>query len=123
MPNRTPKSKRRGGYSRKGGKSGGNWVTYPRCFLLTLGAIFFGVAAFAFLNEWDEIEHWEWSSYFALGFLLVIGGTLFGIGLFASNQTAEKWQEHSTSQRGYFLFVVFLAAPLYGILKFFERER
>lgn len=101
-------------------KHRGPWVTYMRCFNLTLGMLFLGVVLFVHATQGEQKAEWpEWAS----SLLVVLGlyGAFFlGVGLLGSRKDNESVAEKSGHHEAIFI-VMILAAPLYLLLKLFEK--
>ena len=109
---RSPKSKR----------PTGPWVTYARCFLLTLGGIFTGLAFLgikAFSAEKDNPP--EWLPLMLAG-LAILGLFTLAVGFFGSRKDAEALADKTSGHEATFV-VMFLAAPLYFLLTALEKKR
>jgi hypothetical protein len=98
------------------------WVTYWRCFLLTLGA---GLISLGGAGLWESARSPEpgpgWIEPLMIGFV-VIGLCLLAAGIFGSTKDVEALSGKSPPHEG-LLIVAILAAPLYWILSYFERRR
>jgi len=109
---RSPKSKR----------PTGPWVTYERCFLITLGGIFTGLALLmikAFSAEKEKPP--EWLPLMLAG-LAILGLFMLAVGFFGSRKDAEALAD-KTSGHEAILVVMILAAPLYYVLKALEKKK
>lgn len=112
-PKRSPKSKR----------PTGPWVTYERCFLLTLGGIFTGLALFgikAFSAAKDKPPEWL---PLVLACMAILGVFMIAVGFFGSRKDAKALAETSSSGQAAILVVMILATPLYWVLKSFEKKK
>lgn len=106
----------------KSGAGGGPWVTYPRCFVLTLGILFAGIGGLG-LRALDEAGAGErpWL-YFLLGGMILLGLYEVGVGLFGTRRQAERLAASSLHHEAS-LVVIIVAAPLYFVLKQLGRRR
>lgn len=100
------------------------WVTFPRCFLMTLGLLFSGIPLVVIATQGkrqDECPVWAWVLLAGLG---IWGLCLVLIGLLADKRTTERWTRHSDSKAHFevTLLVAVIAAPLFFILKLLERR-
>ncbi len=109
---RSPKSKR----------PTGPWVTYARCFLLTLGSLFTGLAFLgikAFSAEENKPPEWL---PLVLACLAILGLFMLAVGFFGSRKDAEALADETSKHEATFVVMV-LAAPLYFLLKAFEKRK
>lgn len=96
------------------------WVTFPRCFLLTLGMFFVGVSLWAINESKGEENLPAWVPALLFG-MLVLGILLLAVVIIGSRRDAETWMD-TASRNDAALIVIIIAAPLYLILKlFFSR--
>jgi len=109
---RSPKSKR----------PTGPWVTYERCFLLTLGGSISGLAIFGIKTfSGREDQGPDWLPVFL--FCLVFAGLfLIALAVSGSRKDAESVAKNSTVHE-VILIVWIVAAPLYFLLKAFEKKK
>ena len=101
-----------------------HWVTFPRCFLLTIGAAFIGIPTFVLLEQGEQRADWPVWASLLLGLLGVVGIALFAVGLLGDKKTTERWANHSDSgaHPEVSILVAVLATPLYFFLKLVERD-
>lgn len=108
--------------NRKPKRSTGPWVTYERCFLMTLGACFSGLSLLGikvFSSREDQGPEWLPVMFFCLFFL---GLFLISVGIFAARKDADSMARDSIVHE-VVLIVWIIAAPLYFLLKAFEKRR
>ena len=98
------------------------WVTYSRCCFLTWGALTISLVPLIFYFEGHARADWPGWSYLLLVGILILGCVLLGIGLFTSRKKTDAWMKSSTTHEASFI-VMLIAAPLYFLLKAFERKR
>ena len=97
-------------------------MTYERCFLITLGGIFTGLALLmikAFSAEKEKPP--EWLPLMLAG-LAILGLFMLAVGFFGSRKDAEALAD-KTSGHEAILVVMILAAPLYYVLKALEKKK
>lgn len=101
-----------------------HWVTFPRCFLLTLGIAFIGIVTLVFVKQGTDQAEWPVWAFFLMLFLVIVAFILFAIGLLGDKKTTEKWARHSDSgaHPEVSILVAVIAAPLYFFLKLIERD-
>ncbi len=100
----------------------GPWVTYERCFLLTLGGLFSGLALLGiktFSSREEQGPEWLPVVLFCLFFL---GLFMIAVGFFGSRKDAESLADQTSGHEAIFV-VMLLAAPLYYLLKAIEKRR
>jgi hypothetical protein len=100
----------------------GPWVTYERCFLITLGGIFTGLA-FLGINAFsaEEEKPPEWLPLMLAG-MVILGLFTLAVGFFGSRKDAEALADKTSGHEATFV-VMILAAPLYYLLKALEKKR
>lgn len=112
------KVKRGGGHRRDAGP----WVTYQRCFLLTMGTLLGGVGLLGFTAlSRTEAGDGPWLPLL-FGGLLLLGIYQIGIGLFGSRRKATSLYDDSSGSDAS-LVVMLVAAPLYFVLKAIGKKR
>lgn len=101
-----------------------NWVTFSRCFLMTMGLLFAGIPVLILMTQGDQKAEWPAWAWLLLVGLGAIGVGLACVGLFGNKSTTERWVRHadSVAHPEVPLFVAMIAAPLFFILKLFERR-
>lgn len=98
-------------------------MTYPRCFLLTLGILFSGLSgAGCWSISRAEEPAPEWLPWI-LAVCGVMGLWSLATGLFGSKKDAEALSDQSSSAHEGILIVLILAAPLYFVLKWIEARK
>ena len=91
---------------------------------MTMGLLFAGIPVLILMIQGDqraEWPAWAWALLVGLG---AIGVGLACVGLFGNKSTTERWVRHtdSVAHPEVPLFVAMIAAPLFFILKLFERR-
>jgi len=103
-------------------RPGAPWVTYPRCFLLTVGGLFVALGTWGITDictSGEAVPSWlPW----LIGVFTISGLWLLGTGLFGSSKEADKLGDQASSAHEAMLLVMILAAPLYFLLKWIERR-
>ena len=97
-------------------------MTYARCFLLTLGGIFTGLA-FLGVKAFSAVKDKppEWLPLMLAG-LAILGLFTLAVGFFGSRKDAEALADKTSGHEATFV-VIFLAAPLYYVLKALEKKK
>lgn len=100
-------------------------MTFPRCFLLTIGAAFIGLPSFVFMEQGEKRAEWPAWGFLLLFFLAIMGLLFFAVGLLGDKKTTERWARHSDSgaHPEVSILVAVCAAPLFLFLKLFERDQ
>jgi hypothetical protein len=105
--------------SKRKSQSEAPWVTYSRCFLLTLGLLFVGLSAWGLLDA-DDRDSWPaWLQPVMIG-MLILGLLVLAVAFFGSRKDAESWA-NAGSQHEASIILLIIAAPLYFTLKPFDR--
>jgi len=91
------------------------WISYPRCFLFTLGILFVALPIFV-IQDSDDMESWpEWGRPVLIG-MLILGVVVIAAGFVGSEKTSESWMNAAT-QNDASVILLILAAPMYFTLK------
>ncbi|GHC43810.1 hypothetical protein [Roseibacillus persicicus] len=100
------------------------WLSLPRCFLITIGAIFLAVPGFALAWQGKEIEGWPLWTVILLTVLALVGLGIFAIGVLGDKKAAEQWARHCSrgGSLGGSVLIAIVAIPLFYLLKAFERK-
>ena len=97
-------------------------MTYARCFLLTLGGIFTGLAFLGIkASAAAKDKPPEWLPL-VLVCLAILGLFMLAVGFVGSRKDAEALAD-KTSGHEATIIVMILAAPLYWLLKAFEKRK
>jgi hypothetical protein len=100
----------------------GPWVTYERCFLLTLGGLFSGLAFVGIKSlAAGTYKPPEWLPL-VLVCLAMLGLFMIVVGFFGSRKDAGSLADQTSGHEAMFV-VMILAAPLYYLLKAIEKRR
>ena len=105
--------------ARKKRPASGAWVTYPRCFVLTLALIFIGLPSFIYFAEGHSFHEAPRWAKVLVGAMATGGVILLAVGMLGSRRDNEKLAE-SADVHELSLIIMILAAPLYLILKLFS---
>lgn len=97
-------------------------MTYPRCFVLTLGSLFAGIGGLGLRALFETGAGERPWLLFLLGGMVLLGLYEVGVGLFGTRRQAESLTA-SSSHHGASLWVMIVAAPLYFVLKQLGRRR
>lgn len=102
-----------------------HWVTFPRCFLLTIGAAFISIPIFVFVEQGENREEWPAWGFFLLSLLAIMGLMFFTVGLLGDKKATERWARHSDSgaHPEVSILVAVFATPVFLFLKLFERDQ
>jgi drug/metabolite transporter (DMT)-like permease len=102
-----------------------HWVTFPRCFLLTIGAAFIGIPSFVFMEQGEKRAEWPAWGFLLLSLLAITGLLFFTVGLLGDKKATERWARHSDSgaHPEVSILVAVCATPLFLFLKLFERDQ
>lgn len=97
-------------------------MTYPRCFMLTLGGLLSGLAL-AGIKVFSERGNERPDALpVLLSCLLVLGLFFIAVGIFGSRKDADSMTENTFIHES-ILIVMIVAAPLYYLLKAIENWR
>jgi hypothetical protein len=91
---------------------------------MTIGFLFLSIPVVVLITQGDrraEWPAWAWVLLLALG---LWGLVLGSVGLLGNKKTTEQWTRHADSAAHIevTLFVAVIAAPLFFLLKLFERR-
>ena len=99
-------------------------MTFPRCFLLTIGVAFISIPTLVFVEQGENRAEWPIWGFFLLSLLAIVGFTFFTVGLLGDKKATERWVRHSDSgaHPEVSVLVAVFATPLFFFLKLFERD-
>lgn len=101
-----------------------HWVTFPRCFLLTIGGGFIAVPTIVFVEQGVNRSEWPVWGFILLSLFTILGAIFFAVGLLGDKKATESWVRHS--DRGAHpevsILVAIFATPLFLFLKLLERD-
>ncbi len=97
-----------------------DWLTYGRCFLITLGILFLALPCWIWCEQGDRSTEWPSFAWIILYGFIITGGVILLVAFLASRKSVYKWAD-VTSTHEASVVIMIIAAPIYFVLRWFIR--
>ncbi|MES2982778.1 MAG: hypothetical protein V4727_10735 [Verrucomicrobiota bacterium] len=98
-----------------------SWVTYERCYLITIGLALISLAVIIWVKSGHEASEWPGWAHVLFIVLPLLGFTIIAVGLKAKRQTIQNWAE-GISRHEAFILIMILAFPIYLLCELLSRR-